>query len=1271
MKNIRCCNFLVIIYMLYCVGVKAQQIVHLDNQDGLLNGIITVFEKDSLGYLWIGSNKGLIRYSGEEFKNYDLKTITSSAGTGIIGIMNIQGILYMISPNGYLLKYDYQYDRFKEVLRVEGKRFLAMAPLDDKRILIGLDHGLFMFNTKTKQTSEIQYSETFINRQILVSKNQVYVATGRGCYIYGVNKDSEVLSLKEILLEENDIINIAVDSNERLFIGTETAGLFIKDNKEIKPIHIKELDKKTYAIRKIKFDNQNNVLVAIDRLGLFVLDENLNVNKTFSHDLDDQYSISQNSIYDIYVDDSNAYWLGLREGGIDIIHGKDNVFNHIKHVLNESNSIYDNTIRAIYETENGDLWFGTENGMSKYSGDEFTNYNQNQKLYNTAVLSISEYKNKLLLGTYGEGILAYDKVKNEVVKSSLVPAVTSKLIFNISIFDDNLWVAVGNDGPLLHYLNDKYVANYDVGLVRYLVQGYEDINYAGSTNGFYEINKRNKSIRKLHENIFNNLNEIHSLNFDHLNNTIWIGCTNGFYKFNLSDETLVDLSIHVNKELGTVFSVKKDNRQYLYLACTSGLWRYDIRNKLFRKYDVQDGLYINEFGTGASAVLNDGQLAFGGPEGAVIFQPMDLENDHQLKNIHVSNFQINGKSPDSLTLGKNVNYVQDIVLNFDQNSIAFNFGTIKFHGSKRNRYEYRLSGYDDSIRNAYGNEKITYSNLKPGKYKLLATGFNADGEKSANDYELNIKVKKPFWKTNVAILSYILIFCFFVYLVYKVTKANIRKRFDENRIKFFIEVAHDIRTPVALIQLLVKQLSNQENVEKSLELIHRNTQNLNEYVTQLLDFQKIDRNQLKLSVRKVDLMDCLNEVINDFTPIVQEKSLDIVLEAKHIPVWFDAEKMKRIFYNLISNAIKYSDEGGEIKINAYINNDTLHVEFIDYGIGIPEKQQDIVFKRFTRGTNVSNKGIPGTGIGLMLSKKIVELHGGKIVLESKENFGSKFTIVLPNGTQHYRKEDLIQETLDIDKSKVANDLIHKSKLVLLVEDNKELREAVKRELDEYYTIVEASNGKEGLLIALSKTPDLIITDIMMPEMDGKELCELLKTNFKTRHIPIIMLTALEGIDDKIQGLKIGADAYVEKPFNVEILKATINNLIKSREDVSHLLDVNKTEKPLTPDESFLSDLITIIKEHLTDKDFSIDTLCEMIGLSRSNLFRKLKGLIEMSPSDLIIKIKLSRAEDLMKNKAFTRISDIAYESGFQDPKYFSTLFKKHYGKTPKEFADEI
>ena len=1268
MVNFKFSFIIVFSFLMLTASSFAQFVKKLDAKEGFINSTIRVFEKDSLGYLWIGSEKSLNRYNGETLKNYDLESITSTESAGIFDILNFNGELYMLGSNGNLLKYDYALDRLEKVVHIDDKNFLSLKKLDEDKIIIGLNTGFVIFNTTTLLVSDIYFPDSFINRKLIVKNNTIYIGSSRACLIYTYEPKTNNIKLEEKILDGNDIISIGLDAKDRLWIGTETNGLHVKEANAVVQVDIPDLDNKTYAIRSIEFDKKGKAIVSIDRLGLFVINQNLQIEKAFSHNVDDVNSISQNSIYEIYIDRENAYWLGLREGGVNIIYPKDNVFTEVKHVLNNANSINNNTIRSILQDTQGALWFGTENGISKFQDQQWTNFTQHPKLYNTAVLAIDEYKNELLLGTYGEGVLRLNKEDGSVLENILTPRVPLKFIFTLKAFGDDLWIA-GSDGPLMHYVNQKFISSYPLGLVRTLIAGYDDIFYVGSSTGFYEINKRNQSVRRLGSNVFNNINEIQNLNFDPINNVIWIGSTSGFYKFNLSTEAIESIHTSSNKEIGTVFSIQKDNTQQLYIGAISGLWKYSIKQQFFRKYNHQDGLSVDEFGPNAYHQLSDGSLAFGGPKGGVVFQPLSLEKDRPLSTIFISNFEINGKQPDSLTLHKNINYLDEVVLNFDQNSISFNFEVVKFHGSKRSKFEYQLKGQDKDWKSVYGNSKITYSNLAPGNYTLQARGFNPDGEKGKFEKTLHITVKKPFWKTNLAFVIYALLFCLIVYLIYELYKQQNNKRTNDDRIKFFIDVAHDIRTPVSLIQLLVKQLPTQEDPRKSLKLIQRNTENLNEYVSQLLDFQKIDRNQLKLKVSRVDLKDCLDDIVKNFTPILQEKSIDIELDVKNLPVWFDAVKMKRIFYNIISNAIKYSEEGGQITIKAFIEKERLHIEFKDNGIGIPEKQHDLIFKRFTRGTNVSNKGIPGTGIGLMLSKKIVELHRGEIHLESKENIGSKFTIILPNGSQHFKEEELIKEELKDPEEKDVEHLIRENKVILLVEDNKELRKAIKAELDPSYTVLEASNGKEGLLVALSKNPDLIITDVMMPEMNGTELCDLLKTNFKTSHIPIIMLTALGDLEDRLKGLKTGADAYVEKPFNTEILKVTIQNLIKSRENVSHLLQDKKVEKKLSQDEVFLSGLIQLIKDNLTSNDFSIDDLCEKMGLSRSNLFRKLKGLIQMSPSDLIIKIKLSKAEELLKQKSHPRISDIAYESGFNDPKYFSTLFKKHYGQTPKEFQD--
>ena len=376
---------------------------------------------------------------------------------------------------------------------------------------------------------------------------------------------------------------------------------------------------------------------------------------------------------------------------------------------------------------------------------------------------------------------------------------------------------------------------------------------------------------------------------------------------------------------------------------------------------------------------------------------------------------------------------------------------------------------------------------------------------------------------------------------------------------------------------------------------------------------------------------------------------------------------------MISNAIKYTDDGGEIIIKASVDKKYTTIDFIDNGFGIPEKEQKQIFSRFTRGTNINNKGISGSGIGLMISKKIVELHGGKIDLKSKVNIGSTFTVTLLNGSEHYKEKELmINESNSSEFDSVIDSNLNSNYRVLLVEDNEDLRTTIKIELEKKYEVLDAPNGKEAILITLAKNPDLIITDVMMPVMGGKEFCKIIKTNFQTSHIPIIMISALGDIDDKIEGIEIGADAYLEKPFNMKILNVMVQNLITSRKNLYQISNSSsKTKaKEKSTDENFLSNVVEIIKNNINNSDFSIDLISKKTGLSRSNLFRKLKGLTNMSPVDLVIRIKLNHASELLKKNKSKLINEIAYESGFNDPKYFSTQFKKFYGKTPKEYSEE-
>ena len=1248
--------------------ILGQQIKHLDVNDGNQSGFVRTIKKDTLGYVWIGTAQGLNRYSGQKYKNYN-----QFLSNGVVDIISKSGTLLVLSSKGELFQYQYEQDKFKNILNLKSLNFLCFELINEDTLLIGLQHGLLVYDFKYNKLSKVIYPKITFNRKIKVHNDQVYVASTKGINVFRFDKKSSHLEKQNSLLEKYQIFDFDFDSQNRIWAGTNKKGLFVVENNS-KPNLIHTHILKNSTVRVVTFDKNNNALIAPEGLGLFIVNPEFKFINKFRYNPNNFNSITQKSIYEVYVDEYNVYWLGLREVGIDLIYPNDNPFTNISYIPFKKNSINDNNIRSILFHDNGDIWFGTESGISKLSSvGIWTNYSDNTSLKNKAVLTINQYGENLILGVYGDGLLEFDPISGKTQSFPLMGNEnTSKSIFATHFENSDIWIG-GIDDPVKHYKNRVLINSYNTGNVRSIISNDEDLIYIGSANGLTEINKISNRSRKIKSEKFKNIDKIFSLLYDKYNKCIWIGNKRGLFKYNLDSEKFNLINEELNFETGTVFSIQKVSQNDLWLGTYSGLWKLDIAKGIIRKYDNADGLNIETFGFGASTNSDDGRLAFGGPKGATLFDPKKIILEKENLKIYISNFLVNGVKPDSTITAKNINYLDKIELNYDQNSLSFDFETPTMHGSKKQEFSWQLKGYDKRPIISKTAEMAVYSKLPPGTYFLETKVTNVEGVLSPEIFTLKIIIRKPFWLSSLAFLVYAILGFIFIYLFTLIRKSRAEQKFNDNKIKFFTEVAHDIRTPVTLIQLLVSQLSDKNKYKSSIELINRNTQNLNEYVTQLLDFQKADQGMLKLSVSKVDLKKIIHRIVAEVEPLIQDKSIDISISIPTTYLWFDENKMSRIFYNLISNAIKYTDEGGKIEIKASVHQKNVTIDFIDNGLGIPENEQKLIFSRFTRGTNINKKDILGSGVGLMISKKIVELHGGQIQLKSKVNVGSTFTLTLLKGSGHYKEQQLlIDESEVVDFESVIKTNTNSNYRILLVEDNKDLRLTIKMGLETKYEVIDAPNGKEALLISLAKNPDLIITDVMMPVMGGKEFCKIIKTNFQTSHIPVIMISALGDIDNKIEGIEIGADAYLEKPFNMKILSVMIENIIKSRKELYKISTstskINLKDK--TPDENFLSNVVEIIKNNITNSDFSIDMISEEIGLSRSNLFRKLKGLTNMSPVDLVIRIKLNHASELLKKNKSKRINEIAYESGFNDAKYFSTQFKKFYGKTPKQYSEE-
>lgn len=1252
----------ILILLLVSLGGFCQsyfRVAKISVSQGLSNGRIHDVEQDSLGYLWFATANGLTRYSGSSFKKYQPKPSEKSTDPSVVKLLFNNNQLFALMPHGGVFLYNYKGDRWDKLFEINGEKLTTIAPFGDHQLLIGTIRGFFTYDLNEQVLSSKAFTEFRYIRRVELLQDKLFVSTSKGVQILSVDNNNN-LHKEATILKDNDILDFEIDSNHVIWIGTESNGLYHYYNGELKPIPF--IDEKLISVREIEVNKDGNVLLAVDRLGFFVLDHFGTLITKVNYNPDDSNSLSQNSINTMYVDQDNITWLGIGEIGLNILYKRNAVFQNIQHQRYGTNTIDNDIIRSILQDDIGRIWFGTEGGVSRLDTNEkWYNYDEKSLLGHTPVLAIESYRGKLLFGTYGEGLLTHNTNTEKTVAFS--SQLSLKRIYALLADNDYLWVG-GLDGPVNKLKGDSVVAKYSTGQVKTFEKKDNNTLLVGTVEGVYQIDILQSVVTKL--TLGNRpITNVYSLKYDPTNDLLWIGNDYGLWRYDYAKDQVQAME-SFNASAGAVYSILQTRANQLWLATEKGLYRYFIDKDLYRKYSVDDGQLIDEFGFGARAILMDKRIAFGGPSGAVLLNPDDVVSDNTSPKIFISGLEINGVVPEGSSQD-NLNYGNEIELEYDKNTLRFNIDYLKLHGSKEYTLEWQLVGKDRERKVATNQNEIIYRNLNPGTYTLKASVINADGLRASNEIELPIIINNPLWLQPWAFVGYFILISFLVYAIIAINRAIHDRKISEEKIKFFIDVAHDIRTPVSLIRLASDQLVQKNNIEESVSIINRYTTNLNEYVTDLLDFQKSERNKLRVVAIEFDLIQLLKSLIEDFKPMIDQKQLTVELNfPKTLSVYGDRSQIERVFSNLLSNAIKYNYDNGKIWFTVNSAEGKVRIEVKDTGLGIPKNQLDKIFTRFHRADNALANNVRGTGIGLMLSKRIVELHKGNIYCESEENKGSVFIVELLEGKAHFNTSDL---RLTIPKeriSRITEANVRGKKSILIVEDNEDLLSFIKNAFTDHYHVITATDGKEGLFQIFNLKPDLVITDVMLPSMNGKELCHIIKNDKKLGPIPVVLLTALGGVDDKIAGLEVGADYYMEKPFDIEVLKLTVKNLLKKSQLDREIRD-KAAPAPQSPEESLLSNVIEIIHNNLTNPNFTMDQLCDELGLSRSNLFRKIKAVAGLSPSDLIQEIKLNKAMQLLKNDPNIRIDDVAYQCGFNDPKYFSTLFKKHFKRTPSEF----
>ncbi len=1054
-----------------------------------------------------------------------------------------------------------------------------------------------------------------------------------------------------------NVLSSYVDKSGVLWIGTWTSGLEKWDRKKEKfeQYNIDRLAKRLNVdlnvnVRTIWKDYQGIIWLGLENKGLISYDRNNGNYFRYFHDPGDQNSLSNDDIYYIVGDKVNPeiLWIATYEG-LNKFNCRTKKFRHYKIIDNNFPESSLNKIRFVHEDVNGIFWVCSQNGI----------YTLNKES-----------------GTFSR--ITLERSKNSSTGKNLnhVPIT--------SMYEDKqniLWVNVIGGGLLCIDPSTKKWTNF---------RTFPNGDYYIAATAYCEDTKNN----------------------------LWIGdYTSGIHLFDLKNRTSINYSQEAGLTNKTIISMASDNKDNLWILSELELTMFNPVTHIHKTFSIDDNLIevkYNEF----TVLYKDpaGEILIGGMNGFISFYPDSVKNDPTPPDVVIDKISLFNRPEEKLDYDGFISELKEIILPYNQNDLYFEYVGLHYAEPLENQYQYILEGFDKKWVNAGTQRTATYTNLSPGRYIFRVKASNRDGVWNEAGTSLIIVIKPPFWATTWAYLFYVLAFISLLYFTWKLQLKRIRvkqeyemskfeaqklQEMDEIKSRFFTNISHEFRTPLTLILGPVKQMItklNEGKMKDDLNIVHRNANKLLGLVNQLLDISKIESGNMKLQTSPQNIIKVVKVLVLSFTSYAERKKITLNFNSTEdeIIVYLDKDKVEKIITNLLSNAFKFTPDRGRIEVSVKRDDKFVKIGVSDDGIGIPKQNMDKIFDRFYQVDGSHTRKQEGTGIGLSLTKELVELHKGQIDVESEEGKGAAFIISLPLGGEHLHRdeirepiededkistthpdsifiEDLKSEDSDINADKINPDLINQSKkpLLLLVEDNTDVRKYIKDNLLEDYRIMEAVDGVDGWEKSIEHTPDLIVSDVMMPKMDGFKLCEKLKTDERTSHIPIILLTAKAAKEDKLDGYEIGADDYIMKPFEPDELKARIKNLIEQRKRLQNHFRMQglsgiEHQKITSFDKRFLQKLLDIIKNKLPDSEFSVEYLANELAISRSVLQRKVYSLVGESPVELIRRIRLNRAAELIENK-YGNISEIALEVGFSNPAYFADCFKKQYGVTPTQY----
>ncbi|NLU95362.1 hybrid sensor histidine kinase/response regulator transcription factor [Chitinophaga sp. Ak27] len=1088
------------------------------------------------------------------------------------------------------------------------------------------------------------------------------------------------------------VSQVAQDDNGLIWVGTDHGGITLIDKKRHfstsyllnNPNDPKSISQN--SITTIYKDNQGIIWLGTYKQGINYYNSGIIQFPYYHHRESDPKSLQFDDVNRFVEDRLGNIWIGTNGGGLIYFDRKNNSFKQYLHDPNNNNSLSNNVIVSLWVDRGNILWVGTYlGGLNSFDGRKFTHYrhqaNDSSSLADDTVWEIFEDREQQLwIGTLGGGLDRFDRTANRFMhyKSS------GGANYITTIIQDkkgDLWI--GSSGGITVFEKDKSVTTYQ---------------HTGKKNSLSD------------DGIFCLLEDTKG--------RIWVGTREGLNLFNKQTGEFQTFTTSDGLPDNMILDILEDAHQTFWISTPSGLCnaipRQNNSHITFSviNYDVTNNLQDREFNDNAALRTRSGELIFGGPSGFNIINPTAIKQPVGRSKVAFTGFQILDRNIEPgeqvnnrVLLERALSQLQSINLKYKENVFSIDFASLDFSHNRNDKYAYMLEGFNtDWLYTGDDQRRATYTNLSPGHYTFKVKVLDRTGAWSEVK-TLQVNIQPPFWRTPIAWFIYLLIAGGLFLLIRRITLERIHMRFEvkqqrreaerahaleQLKTKFFTNVSHEFRTPLSLIiaplDKIIKYATDQEQVEQ-LNLVQRNAKRLLNLVNQLLDFRKMEVQEVRLHPAVGDIVSFCRETSLSFTDIAEKKKIQFSFasDIDCLEIYFDKDKIEKILFNLLSNAFKYTYDHGKVSVNLTYNmpaaNDTegtFAISIKDSGIGIPAQQHEKIFERFFQTEVPESMVNQGTGIGLAITKEFVKLHNGTITVESEPNQGTCFTVLLPARRMYVSPQPIAPvapaeegEQIMIEEEKKGN----KKKTIMIVEDNEDLRFYLKDNLKDQYHVEEATNGSEGWEKIKRLNPDLVVSDVMMPIMDGVALAGKIKSEMLTAHIPVILLTAMGSEEKQLEGLKAGANDYITKPFTFEILASRINNLLVQQQLLKKRfqkqITVNPEEVTITPvDEKFLKQALEIIENQMDNPDFSVDEFSRKLFMSRVTLYRKINSLTGKSPLDFIRSIRLKRAAQLLNNSGMS-IAEVAYQVGFNNPKVFSKLFKEEFRVTPSEYAASL